>query len=84
MTATIGGTSLLNAKQVGKRIGRCEKTVLLYARQRKIACVKQSARSVLFTPEAVEDYLASRTVTAAAPAAAARSAKPKRNPRYTR
>lgn len=80
MTTTTEETKFLNAEQVGVLIHRHKKTVLLLAKAERLGCIRQGYRSVLFTRQHVDEYLASCEQPARTEPKA--DAKPSRNPKY--
>ena len=79
-TATIN-SPLMDAVEVGRILGEDRQTVLAMARRGEIASIKRNARSVKFTQQHVDDYIAAHeTPVTTAP----KTVKPTRNPKYTR
>lgn len=70
---------LMTAREVAPLIDRHEKTVLTLAREKRLRCIKQGTRTIRFTQEHVDEYLASCEV-GVEPV----EVKPARNPKYSR
>lgn len=77
MSAAAIERPLMDAGEVGLRIGRHRKTVLRMARNDEIGCIPLGARTIRFAEHHVTDYLAEREKPASAK-------KPARNPRYSK
>jgi excisionase family DNA binding protein len=58
----VEGKELLTAEETAQRLNITRRTVLKWARERKIERIKISGKVVLFTAEAIDRSLQSRTV----------------------
>ena len=59
---------LLTAAEAAERLTITKKTLLRWARENKIECVKLSRKVVLFTAEAIDRFVDSRTFEVESPA----------------
>ncbi len=62
------GKELLNADEAASRLKITKRTILRWAREGKIECVRISAKVVLFTAEAIDRFVQSRTFGIESPA----------------
>lgn len=76
-TATV--TRLYTPKEAAERLPYCARTLVRFAREQRIGCVRPSPRKVLFRDEDIEAFIAS---SVKAPKTA--EAKPLRNPKYSK
>lgn len=78
MTITTA-TKLYTPKQAEERMPYCARTLVRFAREGRIGCVRPSPRKVLFSDEHLDEFLANGIKE---PSVA--EAKPARSPRYSK
>jgi len=62
------GKELLSADEAASRLRITKRTLLRWAREGKIECVRISAKVVLFTAEAIDRFVAGKTFGVESPA----------------
>lgn len=71
-------TKLYTPTEATERLPYCARTLVRFAREGRIGCVRPSPRKVLFRDKDIEEFIANGVK---APRTA--EAKPSRNPRYS-
>lgn len=79
MTTAVATTKLYTPKEAEERLPYRARTLVRFAREGRIGCVRPSPRKVFFRDEDIEKFIANGVQT---PSTA--SAKPERNPRYSK
>ena len=62
------GKELLSADEAASKLKITKRTILRWAREGKIECVRISAKVVLFTAEAIDRFVAGKTFEVESPA----------------
>ena len=62
------GKELLSADEAASKLNITKRTILRWAREGKIECVRISAKVVLFTAEAIDRFVDSKTFEVESPA----------------
>lgn len=79
MTTAVATTKLHTPKEAEERLPYCARTLVRFAREGKIGCVRLSPRKIRFRDEDIEAFIADNVKV---PSTA--EAKPARNPKYSK
>jgi len=63
----MGAMELLTAEETAKQLGVSKRTILKWARERKIESVRISRKKILISRDALDDFLRNRTSTVESP-----------------
>ena len=55
------GKELMNAEEAAQLLNVTRRTLLRWAREKKIECVRISKKTILFSPDAIDEFVRQRT-----------------------